>query len=144
MKAFLLSILIAPFINALFHGSIPRRQHQVERSFRITPNYPFHPNESQLSTAFKLKSASQILIDSVEADPIGFAELLGVLTPPPSDRSDIIDESLIANAVRSNLDRILNGPFLIWLQDKIKLNEDLGNQVNVFKFSLKLPNVIKH
>ena len=67
-----------------------------------------------------------------EADKLEFVQLLGKLTPSPSDASEN-EAVLVAAAVAQHLEQVLDGPFLLWLQKKVALSETMGNQVLYFQ-----------
>jgi hypothetical protein len=64
------------------------------------------------------------------ADPLEFVELLGQLTPPPSESGEN-DEKATLERVQAHLDRVLDGSFLRWLQGKVQLAKTMGNTTAV-------------
>jgi hypothetical protein len=77
-----------------------------------------------------------------EADKLEFVQLLGKLTPSPSEGATENEAELVAAAVAQHLEQVLNGPFLLWLETKIGLSETMGNQVCICLLYLKIIVII--
>ncbi|KAG5180492.1 hypothetical protein JKP88DRAFT_223243 [Tribonema minus] len=101
----------------------PRGQGVIGRSSRACrPSRVFMSSETATAATNKFSAAP-------EADPIPFVRLLGQLTPSPAeDASPEMEAQMVAEAVNQNLDKVLDGPFLRWLQKKVALSETMGNQ----------------
>jgi hypothetical protein len=105
---------------------------------RLAAAQPAVKRARALMTIAESSTAAASSSKTPEADKLEFVQLLGKLTPSPSEGSTENEAELVAAAVAEHLEQVLNGPFLLWLETKIGLSETMGNQVCILQLLAKL------